>query len=97
MAAAHAVALATGTGDVTAHSGAIRLMGWSIAESAVTAAVATVIIRDGTSTAGPIVAVIELAANASDSEFFGPDGLLMGTGVFVDRTAGETQGAVYIA
>lgn len=97
MAAAWTVALASGSSDVTAHTGACKLMGFSIGESAAVAAATTVIIRDGTSTAGAVVAVIELEADKSETQFFG-EGILMGTGVFVDRSVtGESQGAVYIA
>lgn len=92
-AAYHAVA--TGTADVQVVSRGCILRGFSIRESAGTPAVATVILRDGTAATDPIVAVIELAANGSVTEYF-DDGISISTGVYVDRVAGETEGAVYL-
>lgn len=87
--------LATGTADVLVRTGLATLFGWSLAESAGVAAVATVIIRDGVDTAGKIVAVIELTANGSDTQELMPNGVRINTGIFVDRVAGETVGAIY--
>ncbi|GGM64111.1 hypothetical protein GCM10012275_38310 [Longimycelium tulufanense] len=87
--------LATGTGDVTVFTGYTILRGWSIRESAGTAAAATVIIRDGTAATDPIVATIELAANTHDTVWLG-DGIQCSDGVFVDRTAGETEGSIWL-
>ncbi|WP_189059583.1 hypothetical protein [Longimycelium tulufanense] len=87
--------LATGTGDVTVHTGYTILRGWSIRESATLALAATVIIRDGTDDTGMIVAVIELAADSHDTVWLG-EGIQCATGVFVDRTAGETEGSIWL-
>lgn len=94
---ATSTAVATGTADVAAVAAAtnLRLLGFSFRESAVTAAVATIIIRNGNDATDPIVAEIELAANASVTQWFGPNGIASAGGVFVDRVAGETEGAVY--
>lgn len=92
MAESVAHTLATGTGDVTIASAETTLMGWSIRESAGTPAVAAVNIEDG---AGNVIAAIELAANGSSTEWFGPDGVRARGGLAVDRQSGETEGAVY--
>lgn len=100
--AASTYQLASGTADVAAvpapptpNQPAIRLMGFSIREAAGTPAVATVIIRNGTADTGAILAVIELAADASINLWFGPEGIDASLGIFVDRVAGTTQGAIY--
>ena len=90
-----AVAVATGTADTQGVSGAQTLVGYSIRESAGTAAVATVILRNGTSTSDPAVAIIELAANASETRAL--PAVECASGVFVDRVAGETELVLYVA
>ena len=89
-----AISIATGTGDVLAFTGATRLHGYSVRESATTGAVATVILRDGTSVAGTPVAYIELAANASDAARIPT--VDISAGIFVDRVAGETELVLYV-
>lgn len=96
--------LASGTADVDpdtagneALKGELSFYGYSIRESATVAAVATVILRDGLDDTGKIVAVIELAANASTQAWHGPQGIRINKGLFVDRVAGETEGAVYLS
>lgn len=92
--AAHTYNAATGTGDATAIAVTARLMGVSVGESAGAPAVATVLIRRGSST-GPEVARFELAANASETVWFGPGGIYCPDGIYIDRTAGETVVTVY--
>lgn len=94
MAAAPFV-LASGTGNVQAFTGSCKLLGWSLRESAGTAAVATVFIRDGTTTSGDIRAVIELNGDQSTTMWFGPEGVMCAAGIFVHRSAGSTEGVVY--
>lgn len=89
--------VATTTTDVQISSLAGVLMGWSLRESAGTPAVATAYIRDGTSATAPIVAVIEFAANVSGTEWFGPQGIRINTGVYLDMVAGELEGAIFLA
>lgn len=72
------------------------LYGWSIRESAGTPAVATVLIRSG-SLSGPIVAAIELVADGSSTEWFGPQGVQARGGLYVDVVAGAVEGSVYHA
>ena len=86
--------VATGTGDVQVVTGSVRLTGYSVFESAGTPAAASLTLRDGTSTAGNPLVSVELAANASETRSLGP-GLLVGGGVFLDRTAGESTVTVW--
>lgn len=70
-------------------------MGFSFRESAAAAAVATIIFRDGTSTAGDLVVVEEFAGNRGITHWFGPLGIEMEDGIFLDRIAGQTKGSVW--
>lgn len=90
----HAVPLASGAGDLAITDRPGVLMGFSIRESAAVAAVATVIIRDGIDNTGKILAVVELAADKSETKWFGPTGKRVNTGIWVDRVIGETEGAI---
>lgn len=73
-----------------------RLYGWSIAENAGSPAVATVsIYRGAAATAANKIATIELAANGSDSEWFGPQGIYCRDGIFVEVVAGSVEVMVY--
>lgn len=88
-----AVHVATGTADVQGVNVASTLVGFSVRESGTVAAVATVIIRNGTSTAGTPVAFIELAADKAETHLLPsvdcPDG------IFIDRVLGETELTLY--
>jgi hypothetical protein len=69
-----------------------RVMSWHFAETA--AAVAQVLLRDGSVT-GPIVARINLAASTSASQSYdAPHFLLFPAGLFVDVLAGTVVGSV---
>lgn len=92
--AVRSIPLASGTADVAVRSKPCVLMGYSIRENAAVGAVATVIIRDGTDDTGAIVVVIELAADSSKEAWYGPQGKRMNKGIFVDRVAGTTEGAI---
>lgn len=95
--AATAIEVASGTADaqaVAAQAG-LRLLGYSIRESAAAAAAASVIIRHGTSTAGAPLAFVELDLDQSVTVWFGPDGLAAAGGIFIDRTAGETHIVIF--
>lgn len=84
--------VASGTADVQGIAAAAntRLVGWSITEDAATAAAAEVILRHGTLVSDPIIAQVNLAANESIRDWFGPDGIGVANGVFVDRVSGTT-------
>lgn len=85
--------LSSGTGDTTViTSDYCELLGWSLRESAGSAAVATVYLEDGD---GNLVAVIELAADASNTQWFGPNGVRCRGGLAVDRQGGSTEGTIF--
>lgn len=83
-----AVAAATG----------LRLMGFSIRESASTAAVATcAVVHGATANGGTVITRIELLPNESRSEWFGPNGIAAASGLSVDITAGTVDADLYYA
>lgn len=80
---------------VAAASG-LRLMGVTIRESAGSAAVATFKIVHGAAVSGGSVLVpIELAANASEEMWFGPNGIACASGLSIDRVAGTADIYLY--
>lgn len=70
------------------------LVGYSIRESAGAAAVVN--LRDGPDAAGQLVATVALAANAAETVWFGPGGLNLANGLFVEIATGAAVGAVYL-
>lgn len=93
------VIVASGTGDAAAVAAStfLRLVGFSAAESAGTAAAAEVILRHGTAdTDELLVAPINLAANGFQAEMFGA-GIPAPNGIFVDRVSGTTTLVLYVA
>lgn len=94
---ATATAVATGTADAVGVAAAtgLRLLGYSVRESAGSAAVASLNLRNGGDATGAIIAVEELAADAQKTVWFGPQGIACPLGIFVDRVAGETQIVLY--
>lgn len=90
------VEVSSGTADVDAKTTPTTLYGYSFRESAATAAAGTIIIRHGTGdNTGAIVAVIEFAADASETNFFSSP-IKMPDGVRIHRELGETEGAIYV-
>ena len=75
-----AVAAATG----------LRLMGYACRESAGVAAAFT-IVHGATGAGGSSVVPVELAANGSDHEWFGPDGIDVASGISIDWIAGTVD------
>jgi hypothetical protein len=73
----------------------LRLVGYSIREAAASAAVATVRLRNGTADTDPILAIIELAADASSQITLPEGGLDAADGVFVEVVAGEVDIVLY--
>lgn len=56
-----------------------------------------VYLRDGSDSTGDIVAVVQLPAGVADSGWYGPGGLNVAQGVYVDYPAGAgLEGAVYL-
>lgn len=96
---ATATAVATGSADVAAVAAAtgLRLLGYSVRESAGSAAVASFNLRNGSTVAGAIVAVEELAADTAKTVWFGGNGIACASGIFLDRVAGDTEIVIYHA
>lgn len=92
-----ATPVASGTGDAQGVEAAdgLRLMGYSVRESAGSAAVADFNLRHGGANDDPLLVVGELAANGSDVRWFGPQGLACPDGVWVERVSGETELVLY--
>lgn len=83
------------TADVdaaVAASAGLRLKGFSARESAGTAAAATFqIVNGATGAAAGKVFVVELTANESRSEWFGPEGIDCASGISIDWIAGAVD------
>lgn len=69
----------------------LRLVGFAARESASTAAVATFIILHGTAADGTAVIPVELKADESTREWFGPEGIAVPNGVSIDWIAGTVD------
>jgi len=79
---------------VPAQSG-LRLTGFSVRESAATAATATFRLVDGAVVAAPdVVLPIELGANESETNWFG-DGIECDNGITIDIIAGTVDLIIY--
>lgn len=87
------------TADVDAAVAADKglvLLGYSIRESAGSAAVATAYIVNGaTGAAAGKVVYVELAANASETVWFGEQGIACPLGLSIDHVAGTLDVALY--
>lgn len=59
-------------------------------------AAATVLLRDGSDAAGDLVMPLELAPGESARDWFGPGGIGLSQGLYVDVAAGSVDGAVYL-
>ena len=68
----------------------LRLMGFSIQESAGGPDAAALYLRHGTDDTGPVMFAVTLAASESKTQWFGPQGLNCEDGIFLERTAGES-------
>lgn len=67
----------------------LRLIGFACKESAVTAAVATFnIVHGATAAGGTILVPVELAANESTRDWFGPEGIDASAGLSIDWVVG---------
>jgi hypothetical protein len=86
------VVVASGSTGVQAVTGDCELVGYSVRESV--GAVASVTLRDGTSSAGASRAFASLAAGGTDSKIV--PAVEFKTGIFVDRTAGSTELVLYL-
>jgi hypothetical protein len=74
----------------------LRLVGWSMRESAGTAAVATFRIMHGADVSGGSgIVTVELAADGSAGDWYGPEGILCTNGITIDRIAGTADVYIY--
>lgn len=89
---AKGIAVASGTTDVTATTEHTTLYGYSFQEDAAVAAVATIVLKDGSG--GDSLIFIELPANGSETISF-PVPVSFPSGVYVDKVAGSTIGALF--
>ncbi len=71
------------------------LVGFSLRNTS-DATTATVALRDGPDNAGVLVATVQLAPSESVRDWFGPGGLSLSEGLYVDVTTGAVEGAVYL-
>lgn len=88
---------ASGTGNVALMDRGTHLLGVNVAESAGTAAAATIALHDGSDANAPERLRIEVGADGSKEAWFGPQGIRFTDGVFLERVAGETTVNVYVA
>lgn len=72
-----------------------RLAGFSFRETAGDAAV--IRLRDGFDTSGGLIATTSLAANESVRDWFMPDGISFGSGLYVEILSGTIEGVVHLA
>lgn len=84
-------AIAADVDAAVAAQAGLRLIGFATRESAATAAAATFIIVHGATAAGTAVVPVELAANESAREWFGPDGIACPDGISIDWIAGTVD------
>ena len=91
-----AIPLAAGTSDEQGEPAAynLRLIGYSVAESASSAAAAEVILRHGTTSSAPLLAApVNLDANGYGH--FVCD-IICPAGIFIDRVSGNTTVVLYV-
>lgn len=85
-------AIAADVDAAVAASPGLRLIGFACRESAATAAAATFIIVHGaTAAGGSSVVPVELTANESTREWFGPEGIAVPNGISIDWIAGTAD------
>lgn len=89
--AAQATQIATGTANVQglAAQGGRRLMGYHVRETA--GATAACRLYHGTDATGEELAAESLAANGRERQWFGPDGIAVPKGVYIERPSGSTK------
>jgi len=81
------------SGTVVAY--ACVVFGWSMKNASGTT-LATLDVYDGTDHSGTSLFPINLAANQSGRDWFGPNGILFRNGVHINVTAQQVSGAVFI-
>lgn len=74
----------------------LRLMGFSCRESAGTPAVASFNIVNGSpASSGDQVILVELAANGSESKWFGPEGIDFQSAISINHLSGEFDVTIF--
>ena len=74
-----------------------RLVGFSCREAVAAAAAAAFVLRHGQSAGGRPLLYVNLAADESVRDWYGPQGINCPQGVYVDRESGTTEVVVYVA
>lgn len=87
------IAAASGDEAGVAATANMRLMGFSIKETA--GAVATLSLHNGTSASGTALAYVNFAAAGSTTQWFGPQGIPCPLGVWIERLTGSTAVILY--
>lgn len=95
-AGAEAVDRGDGTDDeqAVASAAGLRLLGFACKETTGSAGSAFNL-RNGTSNAGALLYTVTLGANESRGEWFGPDGIAAASGIWLERTDGNTTVVVF--
>jgi hypothetical protein len=83
------------TADENTKAYATHYFGFSFRETA--GSTATIRVYDALTATGTLLDSIQLAANESAREFYGPDGIKCSTGVYVDIVSGTVEGSVRVA
>jgi hypothetical protein len=86
---------ALGTGTLRPITSAATLMGWHLKEST-GGAPATVNLHDGGDAGAPQILQVGVAAGATDSQWFGPGGVSLSEGLFLEIVTGALVGAVFL-
>lgn len=86
--------IAATSSDVQLLTGLFVLRGFVLTEST-GAAVATAVLRDGTSTSGVAVAPVNLLQGTTFGLWMADTGTLVRTGLYLDMTAGSMAGTVW--
>lgn len=92
------IRLASGTGNAAAvaPTTGLRLLGFSITESAGSPAVAQVSIQEGTSAnIANEIAGVNLAASGSAQTWYGEHGIPCPGGIYLNRVSGTTRAVIY--
>jgi hypothetical protein len=95
--AATPTAIASGSGDAAgvAPTANLRLMGYSVRESAASPDDASFVIRHGALASDPALVFVEVSADQSTTEWLGEDGIACPNGIFIDRVSGSTEIVLY--
>lgn len=84
---------ASATKNATNNAGA--LVGFALRNTSASVS-AVVLLRDGTTADAPVVVPITLAPDESIRDWFGPSGVNLSFGLYVDVTAGAVDGTVFL-